>query len=156
MQVRFFLHALGVLTLSCGIGVSFAVMRVASVSAGADETLAQNQSNMFKILVYVMSGSMVLLGILALVSTAIFVHRVAGPLVPIERFLDGLTAGDCSVRVSLRKHDEFQVLAAKLNNLAAALESGAFRKLDTAAKDGLNASSNDSSNASAKNTSQAK
>lgn len=49
-------------------------------------------------------------------------HRYYGPLVSIERFVDEMSAGQYSRRVKIRKGDELQRLADKLNNMAVSLE----------------------------------
>ncbi len=49
-------------------------------------------------------------------------HRYYGPLVSIEKFVDQVADGDYSSRVSLRKRDELQRLATKLNTMATNLE----------------------------------
>ncbi len=49
-------------------------------------------------------------------------HRYYGPLVSIEKFVDQVADGNYSSRVSLRKKDELQRLAAKLNTMAESLE----------------------------------
>jgi methyl-accepting chemotaxis protein len=137
MQIRFFLHGLGILTLSTGIGVSFAVMRIASAGEIEGE-IVERQAQVLRILIYAMSSSMILLGVISLVSTAVFVHRIAGPMVPLERVLDLMIRGDLSQRIRLRKHDEFQSLATKLNQLADAIESGRYevKRAGTAAESG--------------------
>lgn len=49
-------------------------------------------------------------------------HRYYGPLVSIERFVDEMSAGLYNRRVKIRKGDELQRLADKLNNMAVSLE----------------------------------
>lgn len=49
-------------------------------------------------------------------------HQYYGPLVAIERFLDDLKAGQFESRMKLRRHDELQGLALRLNALAESLE----------------------------------
>ena len=49
-------------------------------------------------------------------------HRYYGPLVSIEKFVDQVASGDYGSRVSLRKKDELQRLATKLNTMAEHLE----------------------------------
>ena len=49
-------------------------------------------------------------------------HRYYGPLVSIEKFVDQVADGDYSSRVALRKKDELQRLANKLNTMAENLE----------------------------------
>lgn len=49
-------------------------------------------------------------------------HRFFGPLVTISRFVDAIVAGDYTARVQVRKHDELQDLAQKLNEMATSLE----------------------------------
>lgn len=49
-------------------------------------------------------------------------HRYYGPLVSIEKFVDQVTDGDYHSRVQLRKKDELQRLASKLNRMADSLE----------------------------------
>lgn len=45
-------------------------------------------------------------------------HKIVGPLVPIQRFVEELAKGNYEVRdIKLRKGDELQELAARLNEL---------------------------------------
>ena len=49
-------------------------------------------------------------------------HKYYGPLVSIRRFVLGISKGDYSQRVVLRKRDELQDLAANLNQMAESLQ----------------------------------
>ena len=49
-------------------------------------------------------------------------HKYYGPLVSIARFVDGISKGDYSQRLVLRKGDELQQLAKDLNQMAENLE----------------------------------
>ena len=49
-------------------------------------------------------------------------HKYYGPLVSIARFVDGISKGDYSQRLVLRKGDELQQLAMDLNQMAENLE----------------------------------
>jgi nitrate/nitrite-specific signal transduction histidine kinase len=49
-------------------------------------------------------------------------HKYYGPLVSIERFVDQIAEGDYSKRVVIRRSDELQRLAARLNLMAQKLE----------------------------------
>jgi HAMP domain-containing protein len=51
-------------------------------------------------------------------------HKIFGPIIPIQRTLNQLKAGEYSARVTLRKTDEIQMklLAESINELAAQLE----------------------------------
>lgn len=60
-------------------------------------------------------------------------HRLFGPLIPIQRHIEHLKAGDFSSRIHLRKHDEFLELQDSLNDLAAEFErryGGSVKKRD--------------------------
>jgi HAMP domain-containing protein len=49
-------------------------------------------------------------------------HKIYGPLVGIERFVDQLTESEFRRRVTIRRGDELERLAGKLNRLAESLE----------------------------------
>jgi HAMP domain-containing protein len=49
-------------------------------------------------------------------------HRYYGPIIAIERFVDNMTAGHYESKIALRKKDELQELASKLNAMAVALQ----------------------------------
>ncbi|SMF14371.1 HAMP domain-containing protein [Pseudobacteriovorax antillogorgiicola] len=49
-------------------------------------------------------------------------HKYYGPLVSINRFVDGVTKGDYSQRVVIRRGDELQDLAHSLNKMAETLQ----------------------------------
>ena len=57
-------------------------------------------------------------------------HKYYGPLVSIERFVDSIANGDYSQRLVLRRGDELQVVAKKLNQMAENLESRHGSKKD--------------------------
>jgi len=65
-----------------------------------------------------------LLGFIAVMLVVVFrvTHRYYGPLIAVERFVEGITHGDYSRRVILRKGDELQELAESLNQMAKELE----------------------------------
>ena len=53
-------------------------------------------------------------------------HRFYGPLVSIQRFVAAIIDGDYQSRISVRKKDELQSIALKLNEMAAVLEKRHF------------------------------
>lgn len=57
-----------------------------------------------------------------LVLWIIFSHRIFGPMIPIRRHVQRLTAGEFSSRVQVRPGDHFEDLVNDLNRLAEALE----------------------------------
>jgi hypothetical protein len=64
--------------------------------------------------------------LLAFVATLLFVvfqrtHRMYGPMVNIERFLNEIQRGNYAARLRIRSKDDFQNLAAKLNEVAVEL-----------------------------------
>lgn len=61
------------------------------------------------------------LGILTFVLGIFYSHRIYGPKVALIRQVKSLIEGDYSAEAKLRKHDEFQDLAAELNRLAQSL-----------------------------------
>ncbi len=69
-----------------------------------------------------LAGVYILYAILLLVLVFKLTHRYYGPLVAVKRFLNILIEGEYSSRISLRKNDELKDIAAKLNELAQALE----------------------------------
>lgn len=60
----------------------------------------------------------------AILSFVVFrmTHRIFGPLVSIERFVDQIARGQYDRRVKIRKRDDLQRLAEKLNIMAEQLE----------------------------------
>ena len=64
-------------------------------------------------------------GFIALMFIVVFrlTHKYYGPLVSIERFVDEMTEGLYDRRVKIRKGDELQRLANKLNNMAISLQT---------------------------------
>jgi len=50
-------------------------------------------------------------------------HRIAGPVYRMIKFLEELTKGDYTKRVTLRKNDELQDMAEAINKLVEKLES---------------------------------
>ncbi len=62
-------------------------------------------------------------GIVALVFSAVFLHRFIGPLVPINRHIRKLTEGDYGARLQLRAGDELVEVAGGLNELSQTLKA---------------------------------
>ncbi len=50
-------------------------------------------------------------------------HRVYGPLISVERFVDELAEGKYTQRLKIRQKDDLQRLTEKLNTLATALDN---------------------------------
>jgi len=50
-------------------------------------------------------------------------HKIAGPIYRIERFLNGIAAGDLSLRITLRRGDEMVSLADAVNRLVDSMSS---------------------------------
>jgi methyl-accepting chemotaxis protein len=74
-----------------------------------------------KIAGYLLFYELVLLVPILAVVGVIFSHRVAGPLVNIERTLRAIGDGDLSRRVVLREKDELRALEMSVNEMAAGL-----------------------------------
>lgn len=74
-----------------------------------------------KIAGYLLFYELVLLIPILTVIGVIFSHRVAGPLVNIERTLRAIGDGDLSKRVVLREKDELRALEMSVNEMAAGL-----------------------------------
>jgi methyl-accepting chemotaxis protein len=49
-------------------------------------------------------------------------HRMFGPMVAVERFVDAMARGDYSQRVKIREDDDFQDLVSSLNRMAETFE----------------------------------
>ena len=61
--------------------------------------------------------------VLVFLATILFSHRIAGPMYRFEKTVETLTEGNFSIRIKLRKRDEFHELADGLNGLAQFLEN---------------------------------
>lgn len=115
-QLRLLFYMCGLVLIALGVGVSFGVIVL-------DSALSQADPESVRTLIFILCGSMAALGVIAAVVGYIFIQRLVGPLVPIERMLDAMIKGDYSIRVKLRKTDEFHDLATKLNELCESLEA---------------------------------
>jgi methyl-accepting chemotaxis protein len=49
-------------------------------------------------------------------------HRIAGPIYRMEKFLKGVSVGDVSTRITLRKKDELVTLADSMNSVADSIQ----------------------------------
>ncbi len=68
-------------------------------------------------------GALILVFMLSLLLVVIRrTHRMFGPMVPVERFVDAIADGDYSQRIKIRNKDHFQDLAAALNCVAESLQ----------------------------------
>ena len=66
-----------------------------------------------------------IMAVLGFILSSVLSHRFLGPLVPIERFIRGLSEGNYDQVLTLRKTDELHGLANELNNLATKLREQA-------------------------------
>jgi signal transduction histidine kinase len=71
---------------------------------------------------YVAFGLMILVTGLAFAVGVRLSHRIYGPIVPINRFIEALSSGEYTARIALRKGDDMIELKDALNRLAEALE----------------------------------
>lgn len=60
-----------------------------------------------------------------------FSHRIAGPVYHMEKFLKKVAEGDLSGTLRIRKHDQFQSLAATINLMMECLRQKRRDELDT-------------------------
>jgi methyl-accepting chemotaxis protein len=74
-----------------------------------------------KIIVYLASLTLLLMSILFFFGV-IITHKMVGPVMVIRRKMEELSNGNLSVRVHLRKGDEFNDLADSFNSMAEKLE----------------------------------
>ena len=72
--------------------------------------------------------ALIAISALAFVGTVLFSHRIAGPMYRFEKTVESLCKGDFSVRIKLRKRDEFHDFAGNINQLADYLENGRTRE----------------------------
>jgi hypothetical protein len=98
-----------------GVGVLYMLSLV--VFLGRDASVSMNSPQVRQFMV-VANGvyfgvAAVLLGTMILMLT----HRFAGPTLVLKRAVDGMTQGDFSHRLSLRKHDYLKDLAACIERL---------------------------------------
>jgi methyl-accepting chemotaxis protein len=129
VQFHLFYFFLGVSILYSGIlafvlinGMSEFVQLALSLGkfdGEVQEVFLENWNSTKWILICFLSAYVVGVGAL----TIIYTHRLAGPMVAFKKHIDELKATNFSSRVSLRKNDQFQDLASKLNELAASMES---------------------------------
>ena len=66
--------------------------------------------------------------ILVFLTTILFSHRIAGPIYRFEKTVETLSEGNFSIRLKLRKRDEFHEIADGLNSLALFLENRQFEE----------------------------
>ncbi len=81
--------------------------------------VAKEQKN---ILLYVSLLTLLVMSLLFFIGILV-THRMAGPVMVIRKKLEDLSGDNFSVRVRLRKGDEFKNLARAFNDLAQHLES---------------------------------
>lgn len=66
---------------------------------------------------------LVLIGFLAVTAVfSVFIsHAIAGPIYRFQKAMESLAAGDLTLRIGLRKHDEFKTLASSINQVVTVL-----------------------------------
>ena len=129
VQFHLFYFFLGVSVLYSGVlafvlitGMSEFVQLVLNLGkfdGEVQEVFLENWNNTKWILICFLAAYVVGVGAL----TIIYTHRLAGPMVAFKKHIDELKAKNFSSRVSLRKSDQFQELALKLNELAETMEA---------------------------------
>jgi nitrogen fixation/metabolism regulation signal transduction histidine kinase len=62
------------------------------------------------------------LSVVVFLGAILLSHRIAGPMYRFEKTVETLTEGDFSIRIKLRKRDEFHEFAEKINQLSEYLE----------------------------------
>lgn len=115
-----FVAGVGYLIVSAFIEQYQQVMEIFSVVGDSRLELIQNE--VFKSNIIKISVAMGFYIVLLFWTVFWITHKYYGPIVSINRFVDGLTEGDYSQRVTIRKGDELAGLVSKLNLLANALE----------------------------------
>jgi signal transduction histidine kinase len=126
-QVRFGLHVVGVSLFFVGV-LSWLIYRsfseqynqVVEFFAVADAPELVNND------IFMRNAAFIAATLAGFVATMMFVvirrtHKMYGPIVSFTRFLTEIQNGNYSVRTHIRNKDDFQNLAAKLNDVAEAL-----------------------------------
>lgn len=81
-------------------------------------------SEMFVRLTVASAIALVVIAIVGFLILLVQSHRILGPMIPMTRFIRGLTQGQYKNDLVLRKNDEFKVVADELNALARSLRKG--------------------------------
>ena len=79
--------------------------------------------NIVKTVNFRLLASMVLVSPLVVLLGIFLSHKIAGPIYRMEKFLNGMIAGDFTSRLTLRKGDELTGLADNMNQLSDTLKS---------------------------------
>lgn len=124
-------------TLLGGGGVL--LLLAASLSRGVGSSYAEAIYTIYDLririlpLVFASSYSLVLLALLTVaiaVISALFSHKIAGPIYRIKKNLDVIGKGDLTVFTRFRGNDQLSVLAEELNGMVRSLNHTARRVID--------------------------
>ncbi|MFH1407109.1 MAG: HAMP domain-containing protein [Candidatus Omnitrophota bacterium] len=125
LQFRIALIVLGAAVISsvvAGIAVYFA----ASITFGSKLALVYPAGRLVEAMrqIYaVLFVCIILISPIIFIVAILFSHKIAGPLIRIERTLDEIGSGNFDVQIKLRKHDELKDLAETINNMASSLKA---------------------------------
>ncbi|MFH0838641.1 MAG: HAMP domain-containing protein [Candidatus Omnitrophota bacterium] len=110
--VLFIMIAIGVLCfLVYGYGMSILVEKLANVYPQHRLVAILQEVNLRLVMGFLLTIPVIL------ITSVLISHRIAGPLVRIEKNLREIGTGNLSVSVKLRKSDELQDLAATINSM---------------------------------------
>ena len=125
LQLAVAAQLLGVLA---GVAALYAVGVLVLSGGGGSEGLTARDVLRANVIYFALAAA--ILGVVALLIT----HRIAGPAFVVERALRGMTKGDHTARLELRKRDYLKPLAAAVEELRAELDrrARAFEELKAA------------------------
>ncbi len=129
------------LLLLCGIALSTGLIFLLSqgtlTSSFSDSRLVINRTSQ-AIMPTLLITNLITLGIITLAAIAVtlFVsHRIAGPMFRFEQDIKKIARGDLSVRINLRRKDQFSEMATAFNEMVSGLNEKITkidREIDTA------------------------
>lgn len=113
LQLAVAAQLLGVLA---GVAVLYVVGLLVLAGGGGSDGLTAGEVLRANLIYFVLAAA--ILGVVALLIT----HRIAGPAFVVERAVRGMTRGDHTARLELRKRDYLKPLAAAVEELRAELD----------------------------------
>lgn len=114
------------LMLATAVLCAYVVYYTAMVSMGEKLALVYPQGRLISIIKTVnfrILFSLVIVTPLVVVLGIVLSHRIAGPIYRIEKFLNTVSTGDLSARLTLRKNDEFINVATAINTAIDSIKS---------------------------------
>ena len=124
-QLRTAVHVMSSVFITIGVINTMSFWKLAQIRKVTTFAVPGDglQSEYMIFMIWVCLATFVGVGLFSFLVSIVLSHRVAGPIIAIERQLLALCEGQYSKRIHLRKYDELNGIAESVNKLSEVLEN---------------------------------